>query len=76
MQIVASGVIYGPSNFTDYDFTVPDLGFSPIVLLGGSHACAYSFPNATTLRIRVLNNAYGAGGNNITWAVTNQRILH
>ncbi len=76
MQIVASGVISGPSSNTDYDFTIPDLGFTPMVLIGGSHVAAYSFPNATTLRVRVLTNPSGAGGNAVTWAVTNQRIQH
>lgn len=75
-QIVASGVINNPSNNTDYNLTIPNLGFTPIVLLGGSHVCAYSFPNATTLRIRVFSNLFSAGGNTISWAVTNQRIRH
>lgn len=76
LQIVASGVISSPSNFTDYDRTIPNLGFTPVVLLSGSHLAAYTFPNATTLRIRVLNNASGVPGNAVTWAVTNQRIMH
>ena len=76
LQIVASGVIYGPGNQTDYDFTIPNLGYTPLVLLAGSHVAAYSFPSSTTLRIRVLGNSWGAGGNSVTWAVTNQRIQH
>lgn len=76
LQIVASGVISAPANFTDYDRTIPNLGFPPVVLIGGSHAAGYTFPNATTLRIHVLSNAYGAGGNSVTWAVTNQPMQH
>lgn len=77
MQIVASGVINSPSDFTDYDVAIPNLGFTPIVLTGGSYIVAYSFPNATTLRLRAFSKVYGAmGGPGITWAVTNQRIMH
>lgn len=75
LQIIASGVISSPANLTNYDRTIPNLGFQPIVLIGGNFATAYSFPNATTLRIRSFSPWMGNGGS-ITWAVTNQPILH
>lgn len=75
-QIVASGVIYSPASNTNYDFAIPNLGLNAIVLLSGAWVAAYTFPNATTLRVHVLTQPYGAGGSALTWAVTNQPIQH
>lgn len=77
LMIIASGVIYSPGNNTTHDFTIPALGYTPLVIVTGAYVGGWSFPSSTTLRIHVFTGAPYAGAQNIVgWALTNQRIHH
>jgi len=75
VQIVASGVITGAGNNTNHDIAIPNLGFKSLVITGGGVVTAYSFPNATTLRLSVYTRQpYADYVQDVHWALTNLRL--
>lgn len=78
LQIVQNGAFSDPGEAST-NITIPDLGFSPLVLLWcAKYRVEYTFPSATTLRITTSNRTgwpYSSLDGTVRYAVTNLPLL-